>query len=94
MKNGQNIRLLITLPVLGTIMPCVSQACPVCTGGPESPVAPALNGAIFLLLGVIGTMFAGLGVFAYVLYRRSKSPAPAHEGLAQMIYQEGTKHHA
>jgi hypothetical protein len=43
-------------------------------GAPDSQVAPAMNAAIFLMLGFVGLMFAGLGSFIFCLARRANMP--------------------
>jgi hypothetical protein len=52
----------------------VSRACAVCMGAPDSKVAPAMNAAIFLMLGVIGTVLGSVGGFVLYLRKRAKSP--------------------
>jgi hypothetical protein len=47
-------------------------------GDPNSAVAGAMNGAIFLMLGFIGMMLTSLGGFAFYLMRRANSPLPPH----------------
>ena len=70
------LRVLLTIALFGA--PHAAEACSVCMGDPNSNTAQAANAAVFLMLGVLGGMFCLLGAFAYSLYRRSKSPAPAH----------------
>jgi hypothetical protein len=54
-------------------------ACAVCMGGSDSTIRPAVNAAIFLMLGFIGTALTGVGGFAFYLFRRSRLPHPPHE---------------
>jgi len=61
-----------------TLAPQLASACTVCMGDPTSNTAKAANAAIFLMLGVLFTVFGLLGAFAYSLYRRAKSPLPPH----------------
>ena len=63
-------------------------------GGSDSTIAPAMNAAIFLMLGFIGSILAAVGGFIFYLSRRAKLPVPPHEELSGMIYKEGLKHHA
>lgn len=58
-------------------------ACAVCMGGSDSTMRPAINGAIFLMLGFIGTALTGVGSFAFYLFRRSRLPHPPHEQFLQ-----------
>lgn len=95
MKNGKPIhRAIALLAVLTAALPQTSQACAVCMGASDSAVAPAINAAIFLMLGFVGIMLGGAGGFAFYLFRRGKLPAPPHEELTQMICQEGSRNHA
>lgn len=80
--------------VLIAVVPQTSSACAVCMGASDSSVAPAMNAAIFLMLGFVALMLSSVGGFAFYLYRRSKMPLPPHEELSDVIYQEGLKHHA
>ena len=47
-----------------------AQACPMCMGGADASNGPALNGAIFIMLGCLGIMFSGIGAVAYGFWRR------------------------
>ncbi len=60
-------------------------ACAVCMSGVDSSVRPAINGAIFVMLGFIGSMLAGVGGFAFYLFRRSRLPHPPHQ---QFLYTQ------
>ena len=53
-------------------------ACAVCMGA-ESNVRPAINAAIFVMLGFIGSMLAGIGGFAWYLARRARQPQPDYD---------------
>jgi hypothetical protein len=47
-----------------------------CMGGADQSNGPALNGAIFLMLGCLGAMFAGIGAVAYGIWRRRNQGPP------------------
>ena len=53
-----------------------AQACPMCMGAADSSNGPALNGAIFLMLGCLGAMFTGIGAVAYGFWRRRHQQPP------------------
>ena len=53
-------------------------------GDVNSKIAPAINDAIFLMLGCIGFMLASFAGFAIYLMKRSSAPLPPHAELAQM----------
>lgn len=95
MRNGKFITRAFALPAFAAVLlPRTSSACAVCMGASDSTVAPAMNAAIFLMLGFIGAMLAGVAGFAFYLFLRARRPVPAHEELTQMIYEEGFHHHA
>lgn len=65
--------------------PATAAACTVCMGDVNSKTAPAINAAIFLMLGCIGFMLASLAGFAFYLMKRASSPLPPHAEFAQMV---------
>lgn len=67
----------------------VAHACAVCMGGADSPIAPAMNAAIFLLLATVGSVLLAFGIFIVYLVRRANAPLPAHQELAHGLYREG-----
>jgi hypothetical protein len=71
------LALIVTAATL--IAPEPVLACAVCMGDASSPIAPATNAAIFLLLGFVGSMLVGVASFAFYLFRRSRMPHPPHE---------------
>lgn len=52
------------------------QACTICMGAADEPKGPALNGAIFFMLGCLGVMFSGIGAVAYSIWRRRHLGTP------------------
>ena len=50
-----------------------ASACAVCLGGSDSAVRPALNAAIYVMLGAIGSMLACLACFMVYLNKRAKT---------------------
>jgi hypothetical protein len=68
-----------------------AEACGVCQGQSDgSQIGGALNGAIFVMLGFLGTMLAGITGVAYSIWRRSQNPLPAHLELAELIGSQPT----
>ena len=67
------------------IAPVAAQSCSTCMGDPNSNEAGAINAAIFLMLGFIGSVLGLLVAFGYSLYRRAQMPIPPHVQLAEMI---------
>jgi hypothetical protein len=69
----------------GAAWPQSVRACAACMGDPNSDVAGAANGAIFLMLGCIGGVLGLLSAFGLYLYRRSLAPLPPHVELAENL---------
>ncbi len=70
------IQRVLALCILS--FPAAAHACTVCMGDVNSKTAGAMNAAIFLMIGVIGTMLASLGAFAFYLSRRAANPGPPY----------------
>lgn len=62
-----------------------TQACAVCMGANDSLIAPAINAAIFLMLGIVGFMMLSVLGFMFYLARRANSPTPPHQELSQAL---------
>lgn len=58
----------MTIPSLTTSL----LACAMCTSGASETTVMAANGAIFLMLGVLGTMLASIAGFMVYLARRAR----------------------
>ena len=65
--------------------PHSSQACAVCMGANDSLIAPAINAAIFMMLGFVGLMMASVLGFMFYLSRRAKLQMPPHEELSRSL---------
>jgi hypothetical protein len=73
----RSIRL--SLPVVAGLLLAAAgeaHACPMCMGGADSSNGPALNGAIFFMLGCLALMFGGIGAVAYGIWRRRGQRPP------------------
>ncbi len=66
------------LNVIFLALPGVAHACTICMGDVNSKSAGAVNAAIFLMLGFIGSLLASLAAFAFYLSRRATAPIPPH----------------
>ena len=62
--------------LLASVFPATAQACTVCMGGNER-IGEAMNGAIFFMLGSIGSVLACLVAFGVCLIRRANAMPPA-----------------
>ena len=59
-------------------LPAAARACDACMGAKDPTIRPAVNGAIFFMLGMIGMMATGVGFFMRYLVKRAKMPLPPH----------------
>ena len=89
-------RVITRLASLGfVLMPAAARACSVCMGDSNSNFASAANGAIFVMIAVIGSVLAALSGFGYYLYKRASAPIPPHIQLVEeMSGEEGDPSHA
>ena len=87
---------LARIAALGlALVPAAARACSVCMGDSNSNFASAANGAIFLMIGAIGSMLAALSGFGFYLYKRANAPVPPHIQLVEeMSGDEGDQSHA
>ncbi|MEW6306379.1 MAG: hypothetical protein AB1705_23180 [Verrucomicrobiota bacterium] len=72
MKTLRKLTFLIALWTLATL-PGTAEACSVCYGKSDSAMAQGLNWGIFVLLGVVSTVLAGIASFFVFLARRAAS---------------------
>jgi hypothetical protein len=77
------LKLVLTSVVLLSHFPVAAEACTVCMGGDDSKIGPAMNAAIFLLLGCIGGVLGLLVAFGITLMRRANAPLPPEAELQQ-----------
>ena len=77
--------LAVTFAAALTHFPPAASACTACMGDVNSKIAPAMNAAIFLMLGFIGSMLAVAASFGFYLMRRSNAAAPPHAEFSQTI---------
>jgi len=74
-------------------MPAAAQACDQCMGGKDPTIRPAVNGAIFFMLGLVAMMASGVGLFMRYLAKRAKAQPEPHVELLRMITMpEGPNH--
>jgi hypothetical protein len=86
MKHAALSRALVVIfTAVFAHFPAVASACTACMGDVNSKVAPAMNAAIFLMLGCIGFMLASLAGFAFYLMKRANAPLPPHAEFANTI---------
>ena len=74
-------------------MPMAARACDQCMGGKDPNIRPAINGAIFFMLGMVALMVTGIGFFMRYLAKRASAPlAPHHELVQMMTMPKGPTH--
>ena len=52
-------------------------------GGKDPTIRPAVNGAIFFMLGLVAMMATGIGLFMRYLAKRAHMPMAPHDELLQ-----------
>jgi len=65
--------ILFAVATAAVLAPEPANACSACMGGVDTPVAPAMNGAIFLMLGLVGLMLSSVAGFIFYLSRRARA---------------------
>ena len=86
MKRFASIRAIAVLAAAApALLPATAGACAACMGDVNSRTAPAINDAIFLMLGCIGFMLASLAAFAFYLMKRANAPLPPHAEIVQSM---------
>jgi hypothetical protein len=61
-----------------------AQACTVCMGG-DGTIGEAANGAIFVMLGVLGAVLGFISVVGYLIVRKGRMPLPPHAELMRSL---------
>ena len=60
-------------------------ACSVCMGANGGTLADASNGAIFVMLGVLGFVFSLVSLAGYSIVKRGTRPLPPHAELGNVV---------
>lgn len=71
-------RLVTILGGLVMMAPAQTWACAVCFGAKGDPQTESLNMAIITLLGTTYSLFTGMIVLAFILWRRGQKAAQLH----------------
>lgn len=85
MKTGtrfivSKLAISLTVILLFLLSQNRADACAACMGAANSSVAPAMNAAIFLMLGVVFTLLlAVLGFVAHLVHRQRKMAVSENE---------------
>ena len=83
MRFPRLLNLVLSSFALLLALPGAASACSVCMGA-SSKSGPAINGAIFLMLGFLVLVLGSIGAFIFNLAKRARSPLPPHAELSQM----------
>ena len=75
-----NLRRVATMGMTFALLaaPAAARACDACMGAKDPTIRPAVNGAIFFMLGTVAMMATGVGFFMRYLAKRAKMPLPPH----------------
>jgi uncharacterized membrane protein YphA (DoxX/SURF4 family) len=72
-------------------LPQIASACATCFGAPDSPMTKGMNNAIFLLIGVVGLVYVGIGKVALDFRKRSKRLAEKERSKPRLRLIRGEK---
>jgi len=68
----------LSMALVLAAIPAAARACDACMGAKDPTIRPAVNGAIFFMLGTVALMATGVGFFMRYLVKRAKMPLPPH----------------
>jgi flagellar biogenesis protein FliO len=83
------LALFLVCVFLG-ILPSTADACTVCMGA-NGTMGEAANGAIFVMLGVLGSVLSLIVLAGYSVVKRSRGPLPPHAELARAMSASNLK---
>lgn len=81
MKAKLTRLLTLAMAVALCSLPHAARACDACMGGKDPNVRPAINGAIFFMLGMVGMMAGIVGYCMRCLAKRASMPLPPYAEL-------------
>ena len=81
MKAKLTRLLTLAMAVALCSLPHAERACDACMGGKDPNVRPAINGAIFFMLGMVGMMAGIVGYCMRCLAKRASMPLPPYAEL-------------
>ena len=87
---NKSIRLALIAILLTGALTTSSQACTVCMGG-NGTLGEAANGAIFVMLGVLGAVLGLIVLAGYSVVKRGRLPLPPHAELARAMSNSNVK---
>ena len=78
------------LPLFAAFLPVSANACTVCMGA-NGTIGEAANGAIFVMLGVLGSVLGLIVMAGYSVVKRGRLPLPPHAELARAMSASNLK---
>ena len=66
-------RIFGMLIAVAMLVPAAANACPVCFGDPNSPMAKSTSNGILFLLGIVGFVQLGFIALFFSFWRRAKA---------------------
>ena len=79
MKNTKRLSHAVATLCLTAALPSTLLACPVCFGAADSPMTQGMNMGILSLLGITGTMLAGIATLLLRFRKRLARVQAAQE---------------
>ena len=79
MKNTKRLSRAVATLCLAAALPSTLLACPVCFGAADSPMTQGMNMGILSLLGITGTMLAGIATLLLRFRKRLARVKAAQE---------------
>ena len=73
-------------------LPGAAAACATCFGDPQAPMTQGMNNAIFMLLGVVGLVYVGIGKVILDFRKRSKKLEEQRPPRQRLRLIHGGKH--
>ena len=89
MRGSKTIAGFVAVSALA--LPQIASACATCFGAPDSPMTKGVNNAIFLLIGVVGLVYVGIGKVAWDFRKRSRRLAEKEKSKPQLRLIRGEK---
>ncbi len=71
MRHKRIVRNVVVVVLALVAAHTVAVACPTCFGAPDSPQTEGLKWAILSLLGITGTVLAGMSAFFFYLRKKT-----------------------
>ena len=74
-------RIVVVFALLALVLPATAEACSVCFGEVDAPAVTGVKMAVFMLMGVTGTVLSGFAGFFLNLRRRAREFSERQGGI-------------